>query len=207
MSDPSSFGAADRSSATEAAKHEADAAANQAKSDFDRVKARALDDAEMVKSEAKSDFDTLRRRAEDEVGHVQDSAMHYAHEQKDYAADQVGRFAAAVDRMGSDLDSHDQSFAGRYVHDLAHGLESLSNSARTSSVEEIIGNVEDFGRRQPAAFIGAAALLGFAASRFLNASRNRSAASAGQSASEPTTTPYGAPGATSARTTTQGFPK
>jgi hypothetical protein len=32
---------------------------------------------------------------------------------------------------------------------------------------------QDFGRRQPAAFLGAAALLGFAASRFLLASAKR----------------------------------
>jgi hypothetical protein len=32
---------------------------------------------------------------------------------------------------------------------------------------------QDFGRKQPAAFIGAAALLGFVASRFVMASANR----------------------------------
>jgi hypothetical protein len=35
--------------------------------------------------------------------------------------------------------------------------------------------VQDFGRRQPAAFMGAMALMGFAASRFLMASAQRQA--------------------------------
>jgi hypothetical protein len=39
-------------------------------------------------------------------------------------------------------------------------------------------DAQDFGRRQPAMFLGAAALLGFAASRFLMASATRSTRSA-----------------------------
>ena len=52
--------------------------------------------------------------------------------------------------------------------------EKLSTSIRDNSIDELMSQAQDFGRRQPAVFLGAAALLGFAASRFLLASANRS---------------------------------
>jgi hypothetical protein len=38
---------------------------------------------------------------------------------------------------------------------------------RNRDMSEIVGNVQDFARKQPTAFFGAAVLLGFAAVRFL----------------------------------------
>ena len=44
---------------------------------------------------------------------------------------------------------------------------------RNRDVDDLIAMAEDFGRRQPVAFMGAAALAGFLASRFLLASAKR----------------------------------
>jgi hypothetical protein len=56
---------------------------------------------------------------------------------------------------------------------IADNAERLSGAIRDKSVDQLIGMAQDFGRKQPAAFIGAAALLGFVASRFVMASASR----------------------------------
>jgi hypothetical protein len=71
----------------------------------------------------------------------------------------------------------------------------------------VIGQVEDFARRQPVAFIGGAALLGFLASRFLKSSTERrhpsySSAHTAAMADRPRTgTPSGIPAEDAARGT------
>ena len=56
---------------------------------------------------------------------------------------------------------------------LADGASRISETVRDNDVDAILSMAQDFGRKQPAAFVGAAALLGFAASRFLLASAKR----------------------------------
>ena len=56
---------------------------------------------------------------------------------------------------------------------VADGAAKLTTTVRDNDVDQILSMAQDFGRKQPAAFMGAAALLGFAASRFLLASASR----------------------------------
>jgi hypothetical protein len=56
---------------------------------------------------------------------------------------------------------------------IADNAEKLSAAIRDNDVDQLLGMAQDFGRRQPVAFMGAAALLGFAASRFVTASAKR----------------------------------
>jgi hypothetical protein len=46
-------------------------------------------------------------------------------------------------------------------------------------MSEIVGNVQDFARKQPTAFFGAAVLIGFAAVRFLKSAPAHAAQPAG----------------------------
>ena len=57
---------------------------------------------------------------------------------------------------------------------IADNAEKLSSLVRDNDVDQLLAIAQDFGRRQPVAFLGAAALLGFAASRFVTASAQRS---------------------------------
>jgi hypothetical protein len=49
----------------------------------------------------------------------------------------------------------------------------MSTALRERGVDELMQSVQHFARTQPAAFLGAAALAGFAASRFAKASASR----------------------------------
>jgi hypothetical protein len=49
----------------------------------------------------------------------------------------------------------------------------MGKTIEDRDVDDLLGMTQDFGRRQPVAFLGAAALAGFVASRFALASAHR----------------------------------
>ena len=81
----------------------------------------------------------------------------------------LGDFANAVRRAGDDLEQHDQSPASRLVRQAADGLESLSRNLADKEPGDLLNAVRDFGRKNPAAFIGGAVLVGLALGRFARA--------------------------------------
>jgi hypothetical protein len=127
-----------------------------------------------VKSEASAQIEQLAGQAKEQLSQASDKVRGIASDQKDLLADQVGGVAQALERVASDLQSSNDPSA-QYARMIADNAERLSSSIRDNSVDQLMGMAQDFGRRQPAAFIGAAALLGFAASRFLMASASRPA--------------------------------
>ena len=61
--------------------------------------------------------------------------------------------------------------ASRLVAKANDGLRSVSDSLRGKDLDQIVQDAESFARRQPALFLGAAALAGFLAVRFLKSSK------------------------------------
>lgn len=137
------------------------------------VKQTAREDLNEIKTKAREDFDTVKREAKSEFEHMRREAGSYAEEQKNYAADQLSGIAAMFERVGNEMQSGEQPWAGRYAGDIAHRIEDVADRTRHSSLNEMVGDVEQFGRQRPGAFLATAALLGFAASRFLTASSSR----------------------------------
>jgi hypothetical protein len=135
-----------------------------------------------IRSEATAQIEQLAGQAKEQLSQATDKVRGVAGEQKDLLAAQMDGVADAMERVATDLESSNGASA-QYVRIIADNAEKLSSSIRDNSVDELVSMAQDFGRRQPAAFIGAAALLGFAASRFLMASASRPAA---QPASEQT---------------------
>ena len=76
--------------------------------------------------------------------------------------------------MAGELEGKGESSAP-YVRMVADGAIKLTSTVRDNNVDDILAIAEDFGRKQPVAFMGAAALLGFVASRFMVASASRRA--------------------------------
>lgn len=125
-----------------------------------------------VAEEAKHQVAGLADRAKQEVGAASDKVRSIAADQKDLLAAQVGGVADAMERAASDLELNNGASA-HYARMIADNAEKLSNTIRNNNVDQLLGIAQDFGRRQPALFVGAAALLGFAASRFVLASAKR----------------------------------
>jgi len=82
----------------------------------------------------------------------------------------LGDFANAVRRAGDELAGADQSPASRLVQQAADGLESLSRNLADKEPGDLVNAVREFGRKNPAAFIGGAVLVGLAIGRFARAS-------------------------------------
>ena len=86
----------------------------------------------------------------------------------DQAASGVETVAESIRRVSSDMEVEQPQLA-EFASTAADQAESLAGYLRDNDVRQIIGNVEDFARRQPLLFIGGAFLIGMAASRFIKA--------------------------------------
>jgi hypothetical protein len=94
------------------------------------------------------------------------------------ACDQVGAMGQAMRGMSDQLRSQGSHLPARLTDEVADRAERLGSYLRESDAERILGDIEDFGRRQPWIMAAGGVLLGAAAARFLKASsrhRRRSA--------------------------------
>lgn len=113
---------------------------------------------------------TLKAEAQSFAHAAQERVRTEAQKGTQAATKTLGDFANAIRRAGDDLEQHDQSPASRIVRHAADGLESLSRNLADKEPGDLLNAVRDFGRKNPAAFIGGAVLAGLALGRFARAS-------------------------------------
>lgn len=147
--------------AEETIRHDVHELVETAKHEFEKVKDEATSQASGIVDEAKA-----------QIADVTEKAKGLATEQKDLLAGHIGGVAEAMERVATDLEGQHSSSA-QYARMIADGACRISETVQKNDVDAILSMAQDFGRKQPAAFMGAAALLGFAASRFLLASAKR----------------------------------
>lgn len=131
--------------------------------------------------------ETISRTGEKAASHMKEAASDKVH----FAAHQVGGIGEALEKVGDELQDSDQPHVGRYARKMGSSVRDLARRMEGKDAGEIARMAEDFGRRQPLAFIGMAALAGLTASRFLNASAKTSTAGSkpGPAGTTTTTTP------------------
>jgi hypothetical protein len=137
--------------------------------------------ADTVKDQAANLTDTAREVASGAGEKLRASVA----DQKAAGADYVGNVANIIRRTAYEFDAEIPQ-AGHYIRKTAAQLENVSEAVRNRDISEIVGNVQEFARKQPTAFFGAAVLLGFAAIRFLKsapAAANQPVRLSGQSVS------------------------
>jgi len=142
------------------------------KADASAVVDEARDVLGTINEEAGSQLSQVADRAKENLSEATLKVKGLAAEQKDLLATQIGGIADAMERVAADLEAQGSSGAS-YARTIADNASQLSTTVRDNDVDQIIAKTQTFGRQQPAAFLGAAALLGFAASRFLLASSKR----------------------------------
>jgi ElaB/YqjD/DUF883 family membrane-anchored ribosome-binding protein len=145
----------------------------RAGNDLKEVTTRAKEDLDSIAQRAASDAQELGQQAQEKIGEATDKAKSFAADQKDLAANQINGVAEAISRVAGELEGSDQQSIGRYARDLANGLSKFGKQIESRDVDDLLGAAQDFGRSQPVAFLGVAALAGFAASRFALASNHR----------------------------------
>ncbi len=108
------------------------------------------------------------------VSKVQEQAGSQLSRQKATAASQLSTVANAVRRIRENLPEQEAGPIGRLVGDYgdkaANGLERLSTYIREQDPKQLLDDVQNFGRRQPALLLGGAFLLGFAGARLIRSS-------------------------------------
>lgn len=147
---------------------------NRIQADTGAVTEAAKRDLNDITRQAADDVKALREEAGDQISAATEKAKSFAGDQKDLLAGQITGIADAVNKVAGELDQSDQSTIARYARDLAGGLTNLGNDVQNNDVDQLMGKAQSFGRSQPLAFLGAAALAGFVASRFAVASAHRS---------------------------------
>ena len=137
------------------------------------------------------------------AGAVRDSATSLFEEQRNRAADEIAALGKVLRQSARALDENGGAVA-RYADQAAQQVGDFASTLRTRSWNELAGDVEDFGRRWPLAFMAAAVGVGFAAGRFLMASaaRSREPATVGATAASPMASTSAGSGGTSTATGT-----
>lgn len=152
------------------------------------VAGRAERDIDAVKSKAAEIGSDLAEEAKKQAGVIERKAASFAGEQKNAAADRLGGVASALNDVAKTLKERDDTIA-RYARDLADGVDRASHTLKDREVGDLVAMAEDFGRKQPVAFLGLAALAGFASGRFALASAAKRKNESSAPSSQPDVTP------------------
>ncbi|SFB60855.1 hypothetical protein SAMN03159496_05728 [Rhizobium sp. NFR07] len=127
-----------------------------------------------LKQKVSEDIRSVSDFASREVASASDKANDAATDQKNILAEKLGVVAHALEKVATELDSGDNRDVSKVTRNLGTSLRSASDSIQDRSLSEIAGMAEDFGRKQPLAFLSIAAIAGLAASRFLTSSAPKS---------------------------------
>lgn len=114
----------------------------------------------------------------DMMAQVQEQVRPQIESQKDRVADQVGMVANALRQTGQNLNRDEAGPLADYADRGAEQIEQFSQYLRNHDLTDLVGEVEDFARRQPTLFMAGAFGLGLLAARFLR-SRPMSGSGAG----------------------------
>jgi hypothetical protein len=152
--------------------------ADDARHKIEEGASAALDKAQDAAGELKDEAGKI-------AGQAMESARSFAEDKKGKIAGQVDSLASALTKAADDLESGEQPQLAGYARQIAGGVNQVSSALRDKGVDELLGMVGGFARTNTAAFVGAAALLGFAASRFAMAGVKTAAGSAGGSEAYP----------------------
>ncbi|MGK6317424.1 nutrient deprivation-induced protein [Neorhizobium sp. DT-125] len=140
--------------------------APEGRSPGDTAHVTAADIKQKISDDVRSASDFVKQ----EVSSASDKTKDAADERKNFIAGKMSSVALAMEKVAAELEQGDNREVGRLTRNLGSSMRKFSEDIQDRSLGEIAGMAEDFGRRQPLAFLGVAAIAGLAVSRFLIAS-------------------------------------
>lgn len=120
--------------------------------------------------------DRARQFADD----VRKSAEAHAEKGKSEGADRLSDVAHIVDRVADDVADQSPQMAD-WIRSAAREVDGVSRNLKDKSVGDLLAMGRDFARREPAAFVAASAIAGFALSRLLKSSAASASVGSGPS--------------------------
>jgi hypothetical protein len=119
------------------------------------------------------DTETAQDKIRDGAQQAQSRAREQIGQRSSQAGEQVSATAEALRSTGQQLREQGQDTQADAAERVAHHADRVGSYLTESDADRLLGDVEDFGRRQPMAVVGIGVALGFAASRFLKASSGK----------------------------------
>ena len=136
---------------------------------------QAKDKAEQVARQAEE-------KAQQAAGQAKGRLRDQVNRRSTQVGDQVASAAQDVRTVGEELRKQGRDKPAQLADQGAQRAERLGAYLKESDADRILGDIEDFGRKQPWAIVVGGLALGFLGSRFLKASsQTRYEASVGQS--------------------------
>ncbi len=135
-----------------------------------QVQEKAQEKAQQVREKAQPALGQARQKTEELRGQAGSRLREQVDTRSTQAGDQVQSVAEAVRTTSEQLRGQGQERPATVADQAAEGVERLGGYLRESDADRILGDVEEFARRQPwlIAILGAG--VGFVAARFLKAS-------------------------------------
>lgn len=137
--------------------------------DFDRSKESAATTTD-IREKLSDDIRSASSFARNELSGASEKVQATANDQKNVIATRMSGIASAIEKVAGELEQGDNREVGKVARSVGSGIKKFSDDIQDRSLGEIAGMAEDYGRKQPLAFLGLAAIAGLAASRFLTAS-------------------------------------
>ena len=110
---------------------------------------------------------TAKQIVDDAHGALRSKAEDHVDTLRDGAAEQIENAADAAQAAGAQFDI--DSLQARAAQQVADQIEGVAQHLRGTDLNKVIHDTSEFARRNPLLFIGGAAILGLAATRFLKA--------------------------------------
>jgi hypothetical protein len=114
-----------------------------------------------------------KEQAQQAAGQAKNTLRSQLDQRSTDAGRKVGGFASDVRSVGDQLREQGKDQPAKLADQAADRAERLGSYLSESDADRILGDVEDFGRRQPWVVIAGGVALGLVASRFLKASSTR----------------------------------
>jgi methyl-accepting chemotaxis protein len=130
------------------------------------IKAKAADLTDGVTRTAKDAGTQFAGAAQNFASTAKDKVGDAVAQRKSLGADYIGSIAQATGRAANEFEA-DLPQAAQYIRQASEQIQDVADTVRERDVRELVGEVQEFARRQPTLFFGGAVVLGFAALRFL----------------------------------------
>ena len=110
----------------------------------------------------------LRNAAVTSLDEAKSAATEKIEETKDQAAGEIARTAEGLAAAAEEMEG--SPFQQDLLREAADGLKQIARAVEGKSIGRMAGELSEFGRQNPVAYLGGAALVGFALARFARAS-------------------------------------
>ena len=120
-----------------------------------------------------STADQAKDKAREQAQQAKGALRSQVDQRSTQAGEKVGGLASDVRSVSDQLREQGKDQPAKLADQAADRAERLGSYLKDNDADRILGDLEDFGRRQPWAIVAGGVALGLVASRFLKASSSR----------------------------------